>query len=272
MSMFKSKSPTGLPIRKENKVAPDHGIADLDRLIEKYAKRAYRKKEPKASDFEELLLDVEWIGFSITNDEATFELEQVKIGKKPLKQSLFETFFINNSSEVQECSFKTERKTRQSCSFSFTKGFSKEKDAGLTIKLPEDIIGLSAGIRSTQTVECGKNTTNEEEVTWSCDSTIKVGPHKKISASLLINEVELERKFSVKCYVTGRLYITLKSRSSGTPKMAEMCYIGDILSLANKGEYKISEDEILTTEYVHHGKCIFRMGVKQYIEIKEENY
>ena len=66
-----------------------------------------------------------------------------------------------------------------------------------------DICEIGAGIRSEQTVECGKDQTKEEEVTWGCDSTIKVEPHTKASASLVITEIQMSRSFEVTTYFKG---------------------------------------------------------------------
>ena len=60
-------------------------------------------------------------------------------------------------------------------------------------------------MRSEQTVECGKEQTKEEEVTWGCDSMIKVDSMTKASASLVISEVEMERSFSIITYMKGKI-------------------------------------------------------------------
>lgn len=69
-----------------------------------------------------------------------------------------------------------------------------------------DICEIGGGLRSEQTVECGKDQTNEEEITWGCDSMIKVDPFTKTSANLVITEVEMERAFSVTTYFKGFLF------------------------------------------------------------------
>lgn len=67
-----------------------------------------------------------------------------------------------------------------------------------------NIMEIGGGIRGEQKVECGKDQVNEEEVSWGCDSIIKVGPFSKTSASLVITEVQMERQFCVQTYMKGK--------------------------------------------------------------------
>ena len=73
----------------------------------------------------------------------------------------------------------------------------------LKIKIIGDIVEIGGGIKSEQRIECGKDQTNEEEVTWGCDSMIKVGPHSKTGASLVVTELQMERAFCVTTYLKG---------------------------------------------------------------------
>ena len=73
----------------------------------------------------------------------------------------------------------------------------------LKIKIIGDIVEIGGGIKSEQRIECGKDQTNEEEVTWGCDSMIKVDPFTKTSASLIITEIEMKRDFFVTTYFKG---------------------------------------------------------------------
>ena len=73
----------------------------------------------------------------------------------------------------------------------------------LKIKIIGDIVEIGGGIKSEQRIECGKDQTNEQEVTWGVDSIIKVKPHSKTCASLVISEIELNRNF----YVETRLKV-----------------------------------------------------------------
>lgn len=154
-------------------------------------------------DFDDLEIIVNWAKVELVQEEATFERSPNNQRRNLLSETLFRTYFVNNTNQEQEYSFKTERTTRQSCGFSFSRGFSREKEGGITFKIPQEIVEIGGGIRSEQSVECGKDKTNEEEVTWGVDSVIKVQPHTKTCASLVVNELEFDRNFSVETKIRG---------------------------------------------------------------------
>lgn len=165
-------------------------------------KASQSSKAPKY-ELEDLEVVVNWARVELIQSDAQFERGPNPRSQAPIAQTLFRTYFINNTNTEQEYSFKTERSTRQSCGFCFTKGFCREKEGGVTFKIPQDIIEIGGGIRSEQFVECGKDQTKEETVTWAVDSIIKVQPHTKTSASLVITELEFDRNFSLETRLKG---------------------------------------------------------------------
>lgn len=188
----------------------DRTIVDLDLIVEKWitymwekTKLAQSSKAPKC-ELEDLDIVVNWARVELTQSDAQFERGQSPRSHAPIAQTLFRTYFINNTTQEQEYSFKTERSTRQSCGFSFTKGFCREKEGGVTFKIPQDIIEIGGGLRSEQFVEAGKDQTKEETITWAVDSVIKVQPHTKTSASLVITELEFDRNFTLETKLKGR--------------------------------------------------------------------
>jgi len=237
-----------------------------------------RDKSHRKYVYDELDIHVNWNKVEINQEPAVFEDKRIK---HPHNQTLFKTFFTNKTNQVQEYSFKTERTTRQSCSFSFSKGFSREKEASISIKIPADILEIGGGIKSEQTIDCGKDRTNEEEMKWGCDSMIKVEPQSEGSAKLVITELEMERSFSVTAYFKGRLHISISDKKDGLLKtlisdidriifMAEtMMWIPrrssnfEIIKLNNG-------DKMVKTKL--RGKCKFNLGIQQHIEINEEKY
>lgn len=158
------------------------------------------KQQSSKFEFEDMKIVVNWSKVEITQEEAKFESET---NRKLKSQILFKTFFTNTSKSEQQYSFQTERTTRQSCCFSFYKGFSSEKESGITFKLPQEVIEIGSGIKQEQSVELGKDQTNEEILTWSVNSIIKVPPFTKTCASLSINEAELERNFILETKIKG---------------------------------------------------------------------
>ncbi len=115
--------------------APGSVIADLDSMIEKYINWWLYTEKPKGRPkYEDLDVDVNWKKLVITQEDAVFE--QGTNDSQPSSVTLFKTQFINRTSQPQQFSFKTERTTRQVCGFSFNRGFSREAEASVSIKIP----------------------------------------------------------------------------------------------------------------------------------------
>ena len=166
-----------------------------------------KTKQQAKYEFEDLEIVVNWAKVELAQDEAKFDTHANSLNSHvPVSQTLFRTYFTNQTGTEQEYSFKTERTTRQCCGFSFIKGFSREKEGCVKFKLPEDILEIGGGIRSEQSVECGKDETKEEEVRWGVDSMIRVKPHTKTRASLVISELVMERAFNLETRLKGILF------------------------------------------------------------------
>ena len=179
---------------------------NLEAIVDKWILYMHSKSRAlKDTKFEKLDIKIIWDKLSLQQDDAIFE--DVITGKNgsPQSQTLFETFFYNMSNTDQEFSLRTERKTRQSTEFSFTKGFSQSKELNVSIKIPYDIVEVGGGIKREQSVECGKTNTYEEEFTWGLDNVIRVPPKTRTHASLVIDELELERNFHLVTYLKGKL-------------------------------------------------------------------
>lgn len=163
------------------------------------------KQQASKYEFEDLDIVVNWAKVELIQEEAKFEQEKNSAkSRAPTSQTLFRTYFTNRTDIEQEYSFKTERITRQSCGFSFMKGFCREKEGGVMFKLPQEIVEIGGGIKSEQSVECGKDQTKEEEIAWGVDSIIRVKPKTKTRASLVITELQMERDFSLETRLRGR--------------------------------------------------------------------
>lgn len=262
----------------------DKTIVDLDTVVEKwiaYMWQHTRTKQQAKYEFEDLAIIVNWAKVDLEQDEAKFDTHVNSLHSKvPTTQTLFRTYFTNKTDMEQEYSFKTSRVTRQSCGFTFIKGFMREKEGGVTFKLPEDIIEIGGGIRSEQSVECGKDQTKEEEVSWGVDSMIKVKPHSKTSASLVISELQMERAFTLETRLKGRLMVTLNSRVDSNQFVKS--FSGDIVEIINKsmssGWLPANSNlfEIVDgrngrfARTILKGTCKFRLGVEQHVSIDEE--
>lgn len=212
--------------------SPDKVIADLDLIVEKWIQYMWsfaKSKQDSKLEFDDLEMIVNWSRVDINQEEAKFD--QTMKGHMPKSQTLFRTYFTNKTDTEQEYSFKTERVTRQCCTFSFLKGFTREKEGGLTIKFPQEIVELGGGMRSEQTVECGKDQTKEEEISWGVDSVIRVPPRTRTIANLVITEMNMERDFQVDTKIKGRLTVKVLNRKDNNSFVKS--FSGDIYDIVN---------------------------------------
>jgi hypothetical protein len=86
-------------------------------------------KEGKIKNYDDVEIIVNWKRVEIIQDDAKFNLAfDDSTPKIPISQTLFRTTFTNTTNTEQEYSFKTERKTAQTCSYTFQQGFCKTKE------------------------------------------------------------------------------------------------------------------------------------------------
>lgn len=259
----------------------DKSIVNLDLIVEKWITYMWETTKSKSDakyDLDELNIVIDWKRCEITQNEAQFD-KKSKTGSKLRTQTLFRTFFCNKTDTEQEYSFRTDRTTRQSCSFTFLKGFSREKEGGISFKLPEDIVEIGGGMRSEQTVEMGKDTTKEEEVSWGVNTLVKVKPHSRTNAELIINEIDMDRDFKVEMILSGRLSAILNTKRDQSFVKAFSADITQILHMAIDRHWlpKDSGDRIQFTRtqgtekalVEFNGRCKFRVGVEQHVNLNE---
>jgi len=148
--------------------------------------------------------------------------------------------------------------------------------AAMSFKIPGDICEIGGGIRCEQAIEMGKDETKEEEVKWSVDSVIKVKPFTKTSAELIINELEMERNFKAKMELKGRLLANLYNRKE---KAFVKSFSGDIIQILKTAvdKYWLPADSATRIHFdkekasiEFNGRCKFRLGVEQHVNIYEE--
>jgi len=262
------------------KTAENKSVVNLDIIVEKWIAFFWEKTRSKNEkhEFEELSIEIDWKRCDISQEPAKFcNNSKGKINS----QTLFKTCFSNKTNTEQEYSFSTERTTRQSCAFSFVKGFSREKECQMAITIPGDILEIGGGMRSEQSVEMGKDETKEQEMTWSVNSLIKVKPHSKTIAELTINELEMDRNFTVATSLSGRLVVIINSKKDKSFIKSFSGDITQILRMAqdkhwmppSDGSNRIRFEKVNGVEKVtidFSGRVKFKLGVEQQVNLKED--
>jgi hypothetical protein len=261
-------------------------IIDLDLIVSKWASYMWDATATKADknfSFENMDMTINWTRLNLVQEDVKFSESpghSIAGNPKPRTHTLFRTFFTNSTDEKQTFSIKAERVTRQTSTFTFTEGFTREKDAHLTFKIPNDIVEIGGGMRREHTIECGKDRTEEEEVRWGVDSTIEVKAKSKVCASLLMNELELDGQFTVETRLRGRVVVTLSNRL-GEPAFFKS-FSGDIVEIVEKAVgknwlpanrlsvFQIVREGERFVKTVVKGQCKFRLGVEQHVTLNEE--
>jgi hypothetical protein len=251
--------------------------------VAKWIVNMWAKDRPKGCklEFEELDVHVDWSGVSITHDDVQYADQPHAPKPKSSVQTVYRTNFTNNTDAEQEYSFMTERATRQVCTLTFTNGFAL-KNQGFTIKftMPKDILSLGGGVKREHSVEYGYDETKEQEVTWSVDSRIRVGPMSRTLASVDIKEIEHEKDFMVLARVRGTLMIILYNKTNGelykflTRNITDVihdCWLNEWFPSSNPiFQFVIKEEEPPYARCFLAGKCKFRLGVEQHVNLEEE--
>lgn len=173
----------------------------------------FKTGKRKHFDLDQLEIDLSWNNVNFTQEEGSFHMVNA-VAKNFTQQTLFTTSFVNRTGKEQENSFKTERETCQSYEVTFNRGYSRETYGQLKIPflknvirlvIPADILEFNGGIKKELSIENGENQITEESITWQCDTKIQVKPGSKVTGSLKITELEMERTFSGVCFIEGLL-------------------------------------------------------------------
>ncbi|CAF4126980.1 unnamed protein product [Rotaria socialis] len=263
-----------------NATPHNKSIVDLDEIIEKWVWKMWeaskRSREDTKYRREELHVNLNWKRVNFWQSDAVFTRPtQLRI---PKSQILFRTHFSNNTESEQEYSLRAERSTTTTLNFSFTRGFTKEKEGCISLKLPNEVLEVGGGLRHEQRIDYGKDSTLETQMTWSADSAIRVAPHSKANAELSITEEEYASDFSVEVRFSGRISAMISTRNNigGYYKYME----GDLATIfsdairsssigACSGQFEVHEPT-QTVRTVMTGQCAFRYGIEQHVHVEQE--
>ncbi|CAF1612025.1 unnamed protein product, partial [Didymodactylos carnosus] len=117
-----------------------------------------------------------------------------------------------------------------------------------------------------------QDSTIETVMTWSADSNIRVAPHSRANAELVITEEEYSADFQVEVRFSGRISAAICRRDNH----AYVKFIdGDIARIFQEGmktgsssQFEIFENSTVRT--IMSGKCAFRFGVEQHVTVEQD--
>jgi hypothetical protein len=238
----------------------------------------YSQKPPKK--FSDVQFEVDWRNVSVVRGEVEYE-----DSKKPeaSQTTVFQATFTNNTDSEQEYSLKTERVTKQVCSFSFTDGYNRKNESNIKFNLEEvleDVLGdvlesSGGGLKREFSIENGKNETKWEDFTWSIDSRIKVGPNSSTTASVNMTELNFDKKFSIETKMSGKIEFKFYNIRDNYELYYELLVeVAQIIKeCVSKGWFPSkSSSFIFAPPYVScfvRGQCNFKLGVEQHVSLTE---
>ena len=249
-------------------------IVDLDDVVKRWAIKMFditKTKDQARIPKESLHFDISWKGVRVSHGEAEFDYDTLQI-PPPKSQILFRTFFTNNTDMEQEYSFKTERVTRSTCEVSVERGVTMEQELSLKLATPCEVFEANAGFRRELSVMKAYGETFEEELLWAVDSQIKVPSMVKTTAELVIKEDQYNGKFKVNSQLSGKIHVSITNlRDNNSFIKAIDGNLADIVE--TELHNGLSEGVRVVQNTVHYqtyGKCNFRYGVEQQVDLKQE--
>nr|CDS33280.1 LIN 24 (Twenty four) Like family member [Hymenolepis microstoma] len=202
----------------------------------------------------------------------------------PKCHALFSTVYRNGTDGVQEYNFRTDRSTRSTAEIEITKGFNAHREIGVKLQLPEQILEASAGFSQEISLSKATRQSVDEEMSWGIDAQVEVKPKSIANVQVNVIEKEMNWKFTVNTHLRGRIRAICTDRKRNNAFLMNIeSDLGDVVKAhlenlqspsakkpTNVNVERTSKTVIITTE----GKCAFRFGVKQEVDVTqvEANY
>ena len=268
-------------------------LVDIERLLQDYVWKWSSNLNWLRRNFgrNRCIIDVNWNHIEITHELLEFKAKKVPDKKKKKKENksisrdlcLFRTDFTNDTSTTQSYTFQTSRKTRSVATIQVEKGF--RVGAKLDVKFGIPLVGQVSGgaldafdvtgsLSSQFHVTKTEGETKEDELSWGVNSSVKVKPNRRTTASLMVEEKEFIAQFVVKhCIrVVRKAGVSVYVRSRRTNKIITVAEIpADCFTMVFDGNEAFTCSKDYPEVYCETiGRCNTVYGAGQTIHIKEE--
>jgi len=247
-------------------------IVDLDDFIKKWAVQLFditKNREQARISKDNLEFTVNWNRTKFVHNEPTFA-EQTK-PSTPKSHVLFKTLFTNSTDLEQEYCFKTERTTCSTCEVFVERAVTTGTEISLNLKTPCEVFEAHAGFKRELTLTKTQGEVIEESLTWGVDSAIKVPPHHRASAELVIYEDEFEGNFVVHTEFSGKVHVSVTNSKDNNSFVKSI--EGDVDQIMKReldnGLKGFSIDKGIVS-FNTNGRCRFRYGIEQHVKISQE--
>lgn len=125
---------------------------------------------------------------------------------------------------------------------------------------------MNAGFSREVEVYKTEGETIEKELVWSVDSLVKLPPRTETNAMLIVNHQEYDGRFTLTTQFWGRVLVNFYNRKDNNNFLRNL--EGPVHSIfKGKDGFKIENKKV---SYVSAGKCHFRFGVDQRVDLKQQ--
>lgn len=247
-------------------------ITDIGEIVLLYAKDIFdrtKDKEQKKIPEEALSYNINWKNVRFIHEEPKYT-DSLR-PQHPKAQVLFKTYFTNNTDQEQEYSFKTERITRSTCEIQISRGVTTEQELSVKLATPCEVFEANAGFRREISLEKSEGQIAEEELCWGVDSQIKVPARCRTIAKLVVTEDEFGGNFTIHSKMEGKVLITVtNARENNCLVKTIEGNIAKIFTKEIKNGLKQFRVENNAVHFDTVGRCHFRYGVEQNVELHQE--
>ncbi|CAH8645010.1 unnamed protein product [Schistosoma rodhaini] len=274
-------------ISKQSLTSKEPDLFDLPNCLKLWSINMYHltsTKEQKKYDPIELVLRFIWDDIHINHDKPEY-YDYITM-KLPKSYVLFSTTFKNNTDNVQEYNFHTERCTHSIAEIEIQKGVILSKELSLKLALPNSIMEANAGFKHEISIESSTRQSTEEELAWGVDTRITVPPRHSASAEVKIDEEEMNCCFRLRTSMYGRLRVLFLDPIHDNTLIKYLeGDLGTIIQESLKsnhihqngpdqGSFIWTESMLKSNQRICYietwGKCKFRFGVHQFVEVSQK--
>ena len=245
-------------------------VTDIEEIVKTWAWTAFLKtrgKDLQKLKFDDVVMEVNWSRVRFVPSAPDYSDKNMV--DQPNSKIVFSSKFENNTDSDQEHSFTTERTTVCTSTTCISKGYTQGFNLELKIALPEEVASATAGFGREVNTETAEEHTKETSITWAVDSSIKVRPKHRTTATMVVREKVFTGKFRMTVQVRGMVLVTFKNLRENNNFIHST--EGDISQILQEAKGRTGYTiEGRTVIWDVEGTTQFRFGVEQQIKIHEE--
>ncbi|VDD75401.1 unnamed protein product [Mesocestoides corti] len=256
-------------------------LFDLTAVVKAWAINSFyaaADKKQKKLKVTEIEFKVIWDDVVCWSEPPTFtDSHSVQL---PKCHALFSTSYRNKTDGVQEYNFRTDRSTRSTAEIEITKGFTAHRELGVKFQLPNQVLEANAGFSKEISLSKTIHQCFEEEMTWGIDTRVEVQPKSTANVEVNIIEQRMTCQFAVDTRMRGRVRaICLECKRNNAFLMSIEADLGEVVkahldkrqpsSTPKLTNVKVEDGTPKTVVITTEGRCAFRFGVKQDVEVNQ---